>query len=170
MKPRVQIGFTAGKSLLGAAIRGFEGEDVSHALLGWDDPNWETRLILGANANGLTIDPAENFKDKIEWWDTDLDLWVGLVKLRYLLNTPYDYQGIFGMAVFELRKRFGTRLILNSPTEHDVRMFCSKFVIDVINNSGFWLLPEFEPGSVDPGLLQGGMDRAVGHFTKVVKV
>ena len=89
-KPLVVVGFTASPSWLGSLIRKFENADVSHAFLAWLDPDFENWMSLGANNNGVTLQPLSNFaKDKPEFYTLDgPDLWPGIITLLDVINTP----------------------------------------------------------------------------------
>jgi|SRR5579875_1251099 len=150
-KPQVLVGFTAAPSLIGALIRAAEGNaPVSHAFLAWDDPCFGGRMTLGANWNGLTVEPFEALMgERPMLYRADFDLWRGIARLRRYINQPYDYAALFGMTVVEAEKLLAHRLARN-PFCHRSDFFCSEYVIAVLRAAGQDLLPGVPQGSVDP--------------------
>lgn len=150
-KPRVMVGFTAAPGLLGRLIRTAEGgAPVSHAFLSWDDAYFGGRMTLGANWNGLTVEPFEELADdRPMLYRAAFDLWPGIARLRRYINRPYDYAALFGMTVVEAEKLLAHRIARN-PLCHRADFFCSEFVIAVMRAAGYDPLPGVPQGSVDP--------------------
>ncbi|HLH76103.1 MAG TPA: hypothetical protein VKV28_04775 [Candidatus Binataceae bacterium] len=150
-RPRVMVGFSAAPGLLGALIRSAEGGGaVSHAFLAWDDPCFGGRMTLGANWNGLTLEPFEAMAgERRRLYLANFDLWPGIARLRRYINRPYDYAALFGMTWVEAEKLLAHRLARN-PLCHKSDFFCSEYVTAVIRASGYDLLPGVAQGSVDP--------------------
>jgi hypothetical protein len=150
-KPQVMVGFTAAPGLIGTLIRAAEGgAPASHAFLAWEDPCFGGRMTLGANWNGLTVEPFEALvNDRPMLYRADFDLWGGIARLRRYINRPYDYGALFGMTLVEAEKLLAHRIARN-PFCHRSDFFCSEFVIAVIRSAGHELLPGVQQGSVDP--------------------
>lgn len=158
----IKIAFSASRGL-GTLIRIFTGGDVNHAFLIFYDPIFDAELTLGANANGLTIEHLNNFTDPIihvfETVDQNKGLELGLRLWAHLLNKPYDFAGLVGMAAVEIARR-AADLKINNPLQAEQRLFCSEFVRKVLTSSRYEVLPDLEAGECDPAqLCQALMDR-----------
>lgn len=151
----VKVAFSASQGL-GTLIRTFTGGDVNHAFLIFYDPVFDTELMLGANANGLTIEPLDAFTDPIvhvfEPIDPNKGLEMGLRLWVHLLNKPYDFAGLVGMAAVEIARKIANCQISN-PLQAEQKLFCSEFVRKVLTSSRYEVLPEIEAGDCDPAQL-----------------
>ena len=149
-KPTIWIGFTSAPGLLGDAIRTFEQADVSHAFLAWDDFNFEQRMSLGANWNGVTMQPLARFAlDHPRLYQGTRDLWPGIMALSHLINRPYGYSVLLGMSIVEAEKHLLGRVGFNPV--RSAAVICSEYVAMVMRKSGYDVLPGTDAGSIDPG-------------------
>lgn len=134
-------------------IQLFTGRGVNHAFLAWQDPHlgW---VVLGANANGITLDTWSNFSAKryvpalFRPKDGLPTLWTGLEKLRNDLNAKYNYGGLLGMSVVEIAHHFHHDM--RNPWSRDWELFCSQFATEVIRGSGYQLLAKQYANTIDP--------------------
>jgi hypothetical protein len=152
----VQIAFSS-SSVIGTIIREMTGGDVNHVFFIFECPVFGGKLTLGCNANGLTISTLEKFKDRIvhvfEPVDPAQGLEIGLKELRDLLDEPYDYAGLIGMAVVEAERRLGIHQARN-PLLSKHELFCSEFGLKAVVKSGYDdILPGIAPGDCDPNQL-----------------
>jgi hypothetical protein len=153
------VGFSSSTGVLPWLIRLFSGTlasgGVNHMFLCWQDARfgWVT---LGANANGITLIPWEQFTTKrkviamFRPKDSNLDLWKGLEQLRYEINEKYNYPAIVGVgmvriAEFLLHKKFPNVLDKN---KHE--LFCSEFATMVIRKAGFEFLDAVPQDEIKP--------------------
>ncbi len=145
------VGFTASPGLLGAMIRAAEASGaVSHAFLAWDSEAFGGRMTIGANWNGLTVEPFEALvHDRPLLFATPADLWPGVRALRRFINSHYDYAALLGMVAVEAEQHLRGRIIRN-PLASKADFFCSEYVTAVIRASQMTILPGVPPGSVDP--------------------
>lgn len=150
-EPIVYAAFSAGSDLIAEGIRAFTGGDVNHALLLYKDPVTNRWMTLGANGNGLTPMTLKNFSDPIlhVYGALPTGLLTGVRALADLIDEPYDYAGLIGMAEVEVVAHIFNR-IKNNPTLDRQRLFCSEYVAKVARASGYDLLPGVPAGSVDP--------------------
>src|SRR5690349_593541 len=119
----VGVGFTASPGILGNIIRWASNSGVSHCYLWWEDEDFETIMTLGANSNGITMQPlARMALDSPTLYVCEKDLWPGIVAYRYLINEPYGWADLFAMSVVEAERH----LLLrggNDP-ERQARVIC----------------------------------------------
>jgi len=151
----VKIAFSTSE-IIGAAIREITGGEVNHVFFIFFDPVFNAQMTLGANANGLTIEVLDIFPDKIIYIfqpvEQDKGLEIGIRKNIELLNKPYDFQGLFGMVAVELARKLGNWEI-NNPLQSNRKLFCSEYGKKVLEDSGYNILPDINPGECDPSQL-----------------
>ena len=166
----IQVAFSASGGI-GALIRDFTGGEVNHAFLIFYDPVFDAKLTLGANANGLTIEPLDAFPNKIvhvfEPVDLSKGLELGLRLWIHLLNQPYDFAGLVGMAIVEAARKLGDHQARN-PLLSEHRLFCSEYVKKVLISSGYDILPHVSPGDCDPAQLCEALKAS--HWFQEVKI
>lgn len=165
----VRVAFSS-SPLLGTLIKEFTGGDVNHAFFIFYDPVFDAQLTLGANANGLTIEHLDKFDGQIvhvfEPTDPSKGLEMGLRLWAHLLNEPYDFAGLVGMAAVEVARKAGIWDMQN-PFQSMKRLFCSEFARKVINSSRYEVLPDLEAGSVDPAQLCEALKALPDQFKEV---
>ena len=129
---------------------------MNHAFLIFFDPVFNCQLTLGANANGLTIEPLSVYNARVmhlfQPVDPNKGLEIGLRALMEWLNKPYDFAGLVGMIAVEVAWKLGCWEIDN-PLGLARRLFCSEYVKMVLISSGYVVLPETQPGCCDPAQL-----------------
>lgn len=150
------VGFSEGSGWLPKLIRIFTGGRVNHAFLCWDDMHlgW---VVLGANANGVTLDTWGNFTKSrmvaaiFKPANPAFSLWHGLMALKNDINAKYDAVGLVGMGAVEIARRFFNRNVSNLlDREAKGKVFCSMFTTMVIRKAGIRLLPDQNADTVDP--------------------
>lgn len=152
-KPPVGVGFTAAPGILGNIIRWASDSDVSHTFLFWDDPWFGCQMTLGANANGITLQPLSRMAlDKPTLYRGTNDLWPGIIHYIDLINSPYGYASLLEMSVVEAERHLFLRAGARPPDQ--ARVICSTYVSLVLRKSGDNILPEVEARRIDPGQVE----------------
>jgi hypothetical protein len=146
---------------LGSLIRKFTGGTVNHAFFLYRDAYLGAWMTLGANANGVTLIPLDEFRKDREivhlWKPVTGSLWDGVRALHDAIGVGYNFSGLVGMAGVELLRRLGVRRPVNWLNDPH-RLFCSEYCAEVIFRSN---LPDknlghlrfVEPSTIDPALL-----------------
>lgn len=156
----MRIAFTFA-GILGEIIKAFTGGDVNHAMLVYEDPTFGLTMTLGANANGLTLVPLTHVRDMeikhiYRPRDGQPSLIAGVRALSHLIDTPYDYAGLLGMSIVEAERRWFKHAI-NNPLLDKHKLFCSEYAKMVAWHSGYFILPNVEPGACDPAQLSAAL-------------
>jgi hypothetical protein len=164
----IMVGFTASPGILGTLIREAEARGaVSHAFLAWDSECFGGRMTLGANWNGLTVEPFEVLvHDRPVLFSCAIDLWPGVRALRRFINGHYDYAALLGMVAVEAEQHLRHRMIKN-PLASKADFFCSEYVAAVIRASGLGIMPYVPQGSIDPAALFASLKGPASYFQEV---
>ncbi len=154
MKPIVYVGFTTSPDIISRLIRAVTHDKVSHVFLAWRDPNFECVMTIGANFNGVTMQPLDMMlEDFPVLWSGPRDLWPGILANKGLINKPYGYAHLLGMFIVEAEEH-----LLGRISQHNVftsaRVICSEYVCMILRSAGYDVLPGRDPGTIDPGDLE----------------
>ena len=123
---------------LGWAIRKFTGGLVNHAFFLYRSEVAGCWMTLGANANGLSNLPLDDFlKDR-----AIVDLWLprigtfktGIQALHDKIGIGYDFSGLIGMSGVEILRRLGVTHPVNWIDDHHA-LFCSEYCAMAIMKS-----------------------------------
>lgn len=165
----IQVGFSAGRGL-GDAIRKFTGGDVNHAFILYHDPVLDLDVTFGANQNGFTMVPLRDFQDKTDrvvrsFTPIQTPLILGFRKNADWINKPYDLAGLVGMSVVEIESRILHMKGKNPFLDHH-KLFCSEIVTIMLRSSGYTILSDNDPGTIDPYALSCAMQERPDCFQR----
>lgn len=162
----MQVAFSASKGL-GQAIMKFTGGDVNHAFLLYHDPVSDLDVTFGANANGFTMEVLRDFPDKIirSFTPMQTPMLVGFRKLSDWINKEYDICGLIGMSVYEVEARVLHMKGKNPFLDHH-KIFCSEMMSMMLRASGYMILPDQDPGTIDPYRLSCAMQERPDLYTR----
>lgn len=143
-RPKAYFAFTIAINnfafkLLAWLIIKFTGGDVNHAcIIAWS-PEWNCWQAIGANSNGITIEPLEEFKRThriVHMFEASgFSIWDGLRAHAGDLDKSYSYGGLFRMAFVEIRDRMFKRQPNLKHQVSDKRLFCSEWVFEVAHSA-----------------------------------
>jgi hypothetical protein len=163
---RLLLGFSRGVSfgerLKSATIRWFTGGTVSHAFLLYNDSHlgW---LTIGANSNGVTYQPLEQFKRArlivklFEPVEETMSLWTGLARMRDFIDAGFNLSGLIGMSMVEIATHWLHQTAPRNWLSDPHRVFCSQMCVTILRHSGFDLLPGRDPDTIDPSTLMAAV-------------
>jgi hypothetical protein len=148
---------------LGWLIRKFTGGTVNHAFFLYFDENVGVWMTLGANANGVTLIPLDEFRKDREiahlYKPVAGSLWDGVHALHEAIGIGYDFSGLLGMAGVELLRRLGVTRPVNW-LDNPHRLFCSEYCAQVLiytttlPDADFRAhLRRMRPDTIDPAML-----------------
>ena len=132
-------------------IRHFTKSEVSHAWLLLDDPLFECQMVMEASEFGLILTPFDKFRSKndvITVIEPKAQLDTGIKAAGAWLGEAYDFGGLIGTA-FVLFGRFLKRRWKN-PFDSSTAMFCSEFVVKVMQASNYPGIEVFDAASTTP--------------------
>lgn len=168
---KLYIGFSASTGsiplkLLGWTIRKFTGGEVNHTFLLYFDDDWQTWVTIGANLNGITMIPLNQFipyHDIKYIFEPQFDLWEGARTLSGDIDKKYNYFGLFGMSFVKIAQKFGNKnphnFLSNGKDE-----FCSEWIAQIIDvallyvpHHVLWTLEYTSTDIIDPTYLCNNM-------------
>lgn len=149
----VYIGFSKNKSLLSRLLCFFTKAECSHCFFVFDlyGQGW----VLQADWDGIVIDSLAKFqkRDDVvalaavpELDDQDL-----AAAMQYL-GDGYDYMGLLG-GIFPLIGRWFKKK-WNNPWSNSKALFCSEFVVAVLQNARFPGAEDLVPDQTTPQMLK----------------
>ncbi len=154
-KPNVLIAFTTSNALYARVLRWLMQDRVHHALLFYESPflGW---LALEIDEDGVhLVHPNRALKriTKMECYETDYDLTVGMLAMKHYIGSKYDWLGLLSGAwrlllfrLFGYVSKHGTHVLS--------RMFCSEVVTGICQYSGMQTTTELVMEDTWPPLLR----------------
>lgn len=159
----IRVGFsTQKKNPISKIIRKLTGSTVSHAWLVFDDPVFEREMVIEATETGVVMTPFDVFSvrnDVVEILTPRISLHSGLKTAGQWLGESYDFTGLFGTAIVLLGRWFKRRW--KNPFNNAKAMFCSEFVVRVLQESGYPGSECLDPSATTPQDLREFMCRPI---------
>ena len=153
-RPTIQIAFTTSDALYAGALRSLMDSHIHHSLLWYESPDlgWLALEIDEDGAHFVHPNRALRRITKMECYEHDKDLTVGIRAMKEYLGRGYDWRGLAsGIWRLWLRKRFGYS---STRAVHAVsRMFCSELVTAILQKSHVDSVQHLAPESTWPPLL-----------------
>lgn len=138
MESIVWVGFsTHKKHPISKLIRWLTKSKASHTWLMFYDKVFDTPLVMEATTEGLRLIPYDIFVTHNEIVDVinpGVDLTPGLRALTPILGSRYDFSGLLGMTIVLVGRWFKRKW--RNPCHSTSTMFCSEFVVRVLQASG----------------------------------
>lgn len=150
----IAIGFSVRpRNILSRMIRWVTKSTCSHTwLLIRENQLFGNEFVLEATEVGVRLIPYSIFKARgnkvVSLIDIDHDIQRGLREMSKAMGARYDFTGLFGMLVVYLGRVFRKRW--KNPVRGSDAMFCSEFVLRVMQAANYGPVSGMDPDSVSP--------------------
>lgn len=143
----IQVGFSTTNMFLSKIIRDVTKAKISHCWFVFD--MYGKQFVLQADIGGVKIAPYNKASKK--WTNIQtvpLKHEIDMAPAWDMLDTDYDYGGLIGNAWVYLGARLGKKW--KNPTADSHALFCSEFVIDVLQAVKYPGAEKYDPETTTP--------------------